>query len=184
MWPWGHLAVGYVLYSALAHLSGDSPRDYPTVALALGTQFPDVVDKPLAWSLGVLPSGRSLAHSLITATLLLVCLRWLLVRYGYASVSTAFGIGYLVHIAGDAFVLVVTGEYYYLRFLAWPLVPIGGATERGFAAHLSSLDWSTFSFLDVGLFLVVFGLWVVDGAPGMRPVLAASRRAYRRLSAN
>jgi len=38
--------------------------------LLFATQLPDLVDKTLGWSLDVLPSGRSLAHSLFTTVLL------------------------------------------------------------------------------------------------------------------
>lgn len=68
MWPWEHLAVGYIGYSLSVRLAGRGvPRPRPVVALAVGTQFPDLVDKPLSWTLGVLPSGHSLAHSLFAA---------------------------------------------------------------------------------------------------------------------
>ena len=65
MWPWGHLAVGYLVYSGLSRWRfGRLPGSVATLAVALGTQLPDLVDKPLAWTVNVLASGRSLAHSL------------------------------------------------------------------------------------------------------------------------
>jgi len=71
MWPWGHLAVGYLLWSVLVRdRRFRPPTGAETLLLAVGTQFPDAVDKPLAWSLGVLPNGRSLAHSVFLATAL------------------------------------------------------------------------------------------------------------------
>jgi hypothetical protein len=59
MWPWGHLAVGYLLSAGAAYLRDhSSPRGLAVVALAAGTQLPDLLDKPLAsaipLSLGVL----------------------------------------------------------------------------------------------------------------------------------
>ena len=60
MWPWGHLALGYLLHSPLARARfGRPPTDRATLLLVIGTQLPDLVDKPLAWWLGVLPAGRS-----------------------------------------------------------------------------------------------------------------------------
>jgi hypothetical protein len=61
MWPWEHLAVGYLLYSVSCVLWGRYPTRIGVAALAFGTQFPDLVDKPLGWWLGVLPSGQSFA---------------------------------------------------------------------------------------------------------------------------
>ena len=58
MWPWGHLAAGYPVYTAYTRLhTGDPPADVPALVALLGTQLPDLVDKPLA----VLPTVRSLS---------------------------------------------------------------------------------------------------------------------------
>ena len=40
------------------------------LALAIGTQLPDLIDKPLTYQFAVLPSGRSLGHSLFFAAVL------------------------------------------------------------------------------------------------------------------
>lgn len=181
MWPWGHLAVGYLVYSILIHLSGNSLRDYPTLSLMFGTQFPDLVDKPLAWTFGVIPNGRSLTHSIFTAVILIVVLRVLLRRYGYGSLATAFGIGYLLHLAGDALGPLVAREYYYLGFLGWPLVPPIDYGEKSFVAQFASLELASFSAVDIGLVLLFFGLWMFDGRPGLKPLLSAPRRAYRQV---
>jgi hypothetical protein len=58
MWPWGHLAVGYLCYVAYLKLyDNDRQTLYPVLAVGFGSQFPDFIDKPLAWSVLVLPSG-------------------------------------------------------------------------------------------------------------------------------
>ena len=63
MWPWDHLAFGYVWYTLASRgWDGRPPSNAAAIALAVGTQFPDLVDKPLAWWLDVLPAGRSLGH--------------------------------------------------------------------------------------------------------------------------
>lgn len=183
MWPWEHLVFGYLLYSALVHISGRFPRDYPTLALVFGTQFPDLVDKPLAWTLGILVSGRSLTHSLLTAGLLLATLYLVSRRYNHSALAGAFAVGYLSHVAGDALSVVLSGEYYYLGFLAWPLVPAYPDSE-GFIGHLSDFDVTAFSPLELGFAGVVVGIWIIDGLPGLAPLLTAPRRVYRRLSTN
>ena len=62
-------------------------------------RFSDLIDKPLAWSLQVLPSGRSLAHSLLVATVVLVVVhaRWR--RSGDSTVGVTVAVGYLTHLA-------------------------------------------------------------------------------------
>ncbi|UPV76310.1 metal-dependent hydrolase (plasmid) [Halorussus limi] len=184
MWPWGHLAVGYLLYSAFVHVSARrAPDGYATVALALGTQFPDLVDKPLAWTFGVIPNGRSLAHSLIIAVVFLAVLSVLLRLLDRGTVASAFAIGYLSHLLGDALDPLLAGDVYLLGFLAWPLVPaIDYGTEQSFVAHLQELSLAALAS-DEGLFaLLTFCLWLYDGAPGVRVVAAIPRWVGRRLS--
>lgn len=181
MWPLGHLAVGYLLYSILVRFRRTTPRDYPTVALVFGTQFPDLVDKPLAWSFGILPNGRSLAHSLFTAILLIVALHLIFRRYGYSSLSNAFGVGYLSHLLSDAFASAMVGEYsyYYIGFLVWPLVPAIEEGEKSLTVQFSSLGFTSLSTVEVGFTVLVVGLWVLDGTPGLRAILAAPRQMRR-----
>ena len=184
MWPWGHLAVGYLLYSFFVHASARrAPGGYATVALALGTQFPDLVDKPLAWTFGVLPNGRSLAHSLVIAVVLLALLVVLFRRLNRGTVATAFAVGYLTHLFGDALDPLLAGDFYSLGFLAWPLVaPIEYETEQSFVAHLQELSPAAL-VSDEGLFaLLMVVLWLYDGAPGLRVVAAIPQWVGRRLS--
>jgi hypothetical protein len=185
MWPWGHLAVGYLLYSIFVHLLfRRRPGDRTTVALALGTQFPDLVDKPLAWTLAVLPNGRSLTHSLLVAILLISVVQLLLQWRGSGDVATAFGIGYLSHLFGDALYPLLGEEYSQLAFLGWPVLPaIEYPTEGSFAAHLNDLTLDSFVAAEFGLGVAVFLLWLADGAPGLRLVAAIPRWVRARLAA-
>ncbi|WP_115865050.1 metal-dependent hydrolase [Halorussus litoreus] len=185
MWPWGHLAAGYLVYSVVVHLGfRRRPDRWGTVALAFGTQFPDIVDKPLAWSFGLIPNGRSLAHSLLTAVLVIVTLNLLFRRYDARSVATAFGIGYLVHLFTDAIYPLMAGEYDRIGFLAWPLVPpVEYATEPSFSAHLQGLSLTSFVAVESGLALLVFLLWIGDGRPGLGVLVAVPRWVRGRLGA-
>lgn len=118
MWSWGHAAVGYLCYVAyLRRRYGSRPRGVTVVALAVGTQFLDIVDKTLAWQFGLLPNGRSLAHSLLVATVVLGAL-WVLTDGTRRASAAAFAAGYLTHMFGDALYPLVTGEFHYLGFLA------------------------------------------------------------------
>ena len=48
MWPWEHLTIGYLAYSLLSRLAWRRPPTVGTaITVAFGTQFPDLVDKPL-----------------------------------------------------------------------------------------------------------------------------------------
>jgi len=74
MWPWGHAAVGYLAYSLGYRASDRRLTGAAVIALGVGTQFPDLIDKPLGWTFGVLPGGRTLAHSLLTVAVVAVVL--------------------------------------------------------------------------------------------------------------
>lgn len=185
MWPWGHLAVGYLLYSVFVHVrTRRAPTGPATVALALGTQFPDLVDKPLAWGLGVIPNGRSLTHSLVTAVVVVLAVQVLLRRRNRGTVGAAFGVGYVSHLLGDAFYPLLARNYDALAFLAWPVLPpVEYQTEQSFVAHLGALSVQTLLTVEGGMALLVFVLWLYDGLPGLWVVSAIPRWVGRKLSA-
>ncbi|MFC7199682.1 metal-dependent hydrolase [Halospeciosus flavus] len=64
MLPLAHAAIGLLAYAGV-----QLPRDWRSLtvggaaAALLGSQFPDLIDKPLAY-MGLIPSGRSVAYSL------------------------------------------------------------------------------------------------------------------------
>jgi len=102
MWPWGHLAVAYLIYTGYSHRRADHPpRALPMIALAIGSQFPDLIDKPFAWSLEILPGGRTLAHSVFVAALLLPAAYSLARRVDRPEIGTAFAIGHVSHLLAD-----------------------------------------------------------------------------------
>ena len=140
MWPWDHAAVAYLLVSALYRWGWD---DFPSrrlgaVAVVAGV-LPDLIDKPLSWGLGVLPTGRSLGHSLCVAVPALALLLALGVTFGYRRGTVAFALAYLSHLAGDvAYPLFVDGE---LRagFLLWPLIPAASSDAGVGMSHVAEL---------------------------------------------
>lgn len=169
MWPWGHLAVGYLIYTALSRWRFDEPPSgAATLAVAFGTQFPDLVDKPLAWTFQILPSGRSLAHSLFTVAIVCVLVHMYARRHGRARLAVAFAVGYITHPFADALSPLLAGEYAYVRYLGWPLLdqPVYD-TSRGFVAHFAEVEPTPLML--VGAFLAAFALfvWVRDGRPGL-----------------
>ncbi|WP_132060440.1 metal-dependent hydrolase [Halorussus amylolyticus] len=185
MWPWEHLAVGYVAYSLSTRAFGSgAPRGAAVIALAVGTQFPDLVDKPLAWALGVLPSGHSLAHSVffaVPASALAVVVGAAL---GRRRVGVAFGFGYLAHLPGDVVSPMLLGGRANVGFLFWPVVPapeseasIGFVEMVGylFGRYLNEVltgQLSAYVAVELGLLASVALLWVLDGMPPVRTAFA------------
>jgi hypothetical protein len=179
MWPWEHLAFGYLLYSGYAHaVHGDRPVPADAYALAFATQLPDLVDKPLAWTFGVLPSGTSLAHSVFVAVPVAAVAVLVARRFGAASIGRAFGFGYLSHLAGDVlYPLALTGGVY-PDYLLWPFVdqaaiePTGSLATTlrllsGFGDFLATPRGVVYLALELFLLGVALALWTADGLPGL-----------------
>ena len=187
MFPWEHLAFGYLCYSLLTHLRGRIPTGRAALAVALGTQFPDLVDKPLSWTLDVLPAGV-FAHSLFVALPLSVLVLVVAHRFSRTEHGVAFVVGYLSHLPADVFPSLVFGEEARWWFLFWPAVsrpgvdvsnPIVGPGAG--AGLLTNAAYYFQGYLDAllsprGLVYVagellvlaaVFALWLYDGRPGL-----------------
>ncbi|WP_049902568.1 metal-dependent hydrolase [Halococcus agarilyticus] len=179
MWPWGHLAFGYLSYSVCARLFSIEPFDATTVGLVvLGTQLPDLIDKPLAWTFAVLPSGRSLAHSVFALCGFSGLVWWYYRREGHPQRAIAFVVGYASHLAGDGYIALLSGRYAYLSYLGWPLLPPPPFGEEGtFLSHFSSLRLTPTVMSGVVVFAVAYVVWIEDGAPGRREI----RRFLERL---
>ena len=169
MWPWGHLAVGYLCYRGWCATRGTSPlRGSVLVVLAVSTQLPDLIDKPLAWELGFLATGRSLAHSLVVGLPILFLLWWLLADN--CQYWVALTIGYLTHLAGDGIQPILAGEYNSLAYLGWPLVRIPEADVQvsvGIVEFLVTPEVTTGYLAQWGLLVVAAVLWAADGFPGL-----------------
>ena len=179
MWPWGHLAVGYLAYSFLSRRRFDHPPQLgAAVAVAFGTQFPDLIDKPLAWTVSILPSGRSFAHSMFFAAFVLFALVALGRRFQRPKLAVAFGLGHLSHLAMDAVYPLWVGDYASLAYFVWPLLPVYDSPTPGIIWYILHLEWTPFVTVQFGLTAVAATVWVLDGMPG----LALVRRALPRAS--
>jgi membrane-bound metal-dependent hydrolase YbcI (DUF457 family) len=88
MYPSAHLAASLLLNEAC---HGDR------ASAAAGALVPDLIDKTLAWVLGVTPSGRYASHSLAAAGALTLATAFVAGRRKGAS----FGTSYLCHLACD-----------------------------------------------------------------------------------
>jgi hypothetical protein len=150
------------------------PGDIVTVAITLGALTPDLVDKPLAWYLQVLPNGRTFAHSLLVGVTLVVLLRAL--GREQRAVTGAFSFGYLAHILGDALQPVLTGNFQDLHFLAWPLTTPPESYD-GVADVVSHQQLTPFFGLEIIMTFAGLALWWFHGRPGLVVVRRWVRRA-------
>lgn len=186
MWPWEHLAFGYILYSGYMRLShGRPPGHHPAIAFAVATQFPDLIDKLLAWTMDLLPTARSLGHSIFVAALVIMVVILLGRRHGVPAIGPAVAIGYLSHLLGDVIYEVLrhllageTVPVETVSFLLWPLVrqPVretpGLLIRTGhlfdeFVTFLDTPAGYVYIALEVGLLLVAVLYWIGDGLPGV-----------------
>lgn len=123
MWPWGHAAVGYVLFTVLSIGYRRRPlTGTEAVVVAAGTQIPDLIDKPLSWTFDILPTGRTLGHSLlvwaVVATLVLAVAH----RFGRERIAVLVLGGYFVGAITDVPPAALS-DFSQATFLAWPVLP-------------------------------------------------------------
>lgn len=169
MLPWGHAAVAYLLYwLVLWRRDRLPPEGWAVLSLGFGTQFPDLVDKPLAWSFSVLPAGRSLAHSTVTLAVVAVAVLAVANRHRVVGPAVAFLVGYASHIVADAVAPVSRGEYHALAYLIYPLVPLP-TPEHDFGLLTFFFRLEPTPMLTLGLVLTAVALWrwYRDGTPGL-----------------
>lgn len=177
MWPWGHAALGYLLYTLVRRRRGaGAPSGWAVVALGVGTQFPDLVDKPLAWYLQVLPHGRTLAHTTFVAGPAVALVSWVGIRRGHREVAFAFALGYFSHLLGDALLGLTTGRWETLRFLTWPLASPPAGEVQTLPGHLRAIEGSPFTLVELLLTVATFGLWLLHGCPGVRELASLRQR--------
>lgn len=179
MWPWEHLAIGYLLYSGVRHTTGgDPPTRGAVLAVLVGSQFPDLVDKPLGWTVQVLASGVSVAHSVLTALALSGCVILLARRLGHPQLGIAFAVGYLAHIPADMLYPLLLGGPLYLESYLWPLVTVSGPARGGLVANvgyylvrfllfLATPRGVVFLLLEGVLLGTAAAVWFRDGHPGI-----------------
>lgn len=179
MWPWGHAAVGYLLYTTLTRTrDGRPPRDLPTLWLLFGTQFPDLVDKPLAWWFGVLPTGRSLAHSLVVLVPLSLAVYLYFARRDRPAYGVAFAVGSISHAVIDALPALLAGEPERARFLLWPILSIVPYdSSSSILAHFAAIEPTPSLLIEFGIGLFVVVVWWYDGMPGLHSVRSLIGRA-------
>lgn len=182
--------MAYLVYSLYSRVRrGHRPTAATALVVAAASQVPDLVDKPFAWTLSVLPTGRSLAHSLLVVGPL-VTLLYTVARArergdrpaseGETPLAVAFGVGSLVHLFGDALYPLLDGNVRHVGFLLWPAVPpVEYEVEQSFLAHFALIDLSPEFYFELLLVALAVVVWRADGYPGLATVLAWPGRAWR-----
>jgi len=168
MWPWGHLAVGYLAWSLWCRgVYRRPPLSSEAFVVVVGSQFPDLVDKTLAWSFSVLSFGRSLAHSTFTFVFVSAAAIWLARRYDRPTLGVAFAVAYASHLLSDALQPILRGNFHRLGYLLWPITPAPRGEGDSILMALQSVsfgDFAGYHGLAILLYLVV---WILDGLPGV-----------------
>ncbi len=168
MFPWGHLAFGYVAYTLFNRLYFDSfPDGPPVIVLGITALLPDLVDKPLSWSLGIFPSGRALFHSLLVLLPLSAAIYWLSHRTHRASIGHSAIIGLLSHAVGDILDTLFTEPLYDIPiWLLWPLLSVPTDENAGYH-YLWEISADPFFYFETSLTVFAIALWFRHGVPGI-----------------
>ncbi|WP_254272281.1 metal-dependent hydrolase [Haloarcula marina] len=193
--PWEHAFVGYVSYSLFVHaVYRASPTSASTIVVGVGSLFPDLVDKPLAWELGIFPSGYGIAHSVFFALPVSVATGWFAWSRGRPRLGIAFTVGYLLHLMADlGSKFLLDGELQLARVL-WPIRQAGSGYDTGFVGELTGnivgyVRWMSsemvsanpdpYFLLLLGIWLLGMAVWLYDGMPVARDLFDAVRRVVR-----
>jgi len=134
------------------------PSRQLVVVVFVGSQFPDLVDKPLAHQLGVIPSGRVFMHSLpfaLPLSVLAIVYAWYTDRL---RLGVAFAFAYLSHLLADHYRALLGTDPYVPDALLWPLVSV----PQSGVPHWAGTDqiwlhlWTVFSVVVLGVSLYLF----------------------------
>ncbi len=181
MWPWEHLAFGYLLYSAASRaVDGRPPRGEAVLVLAVATQVPDLFDKTFSWVLPVFEAGYAAGHSVLVVGPLLVAAGAIAVHRGQRAMrlTGAYAVGHCSHLLGDVVYPLLQGKRLAVERLFWPVSTFEataghvGVVDRvlsyflRYAGQVRRLEPDALFVVQVGLVLGVFVLWLVDGRPG------------------
>jgi hypothetical protein len=165
--------------------------------LLVGTQLPDFVDKPLARWFDVLPHGRTLAHSLLTVTIVGMLVYVYFERRDRSHLGLAFGVGYLSHPLVDSLFPLLNGQYQYVAYLLWPLFGLSELPSYGgwglwgtnlieplelLFGRAEPIDFDVYvsGLLEIVLVVLAGRIWHRDGGLGSLPSGTDSNWCSRR----
>jgi membrane-bound metal-dependent hydrolase YbcI (DUF457 family) len=122
MLPVEHFIVALLPILAYGLLRDRSlPSTRLLAVVFLGSQFPDLVDKPLAHQFGLIPSGRVFMHSLPFAIPVLTAIGYYSWKTGRKRLSSGF-VAYLSHLLADNYLPLLDPVPTVSPDLLWPFV--------------------------------------------------------------
>lgn len=188
MYPWEHLLLGYLVYSVYVRARhGEPPDARGALAAGFGSQFPDLIDKPLAWTLGLIETGYGIGHSIFVSPVALVAGYAVGRRLGRSRIGIGFGIAYLSHLLSDVIYPIAFGRGVEPRVILWPArSPPTSMLQSGllqrtvhyfgrFSRDVSLGESWLYVAFQLGFAGTVVLLWWWDGAP-------VARELYDRLT--
>ena len=92
-----------------------------TAVTFVGSQFPDIVDKPLALQLNLIPTGRVFMHSLPLAVPIWIVVLWYSWKTDRIRGGVAFVYAYASHLVADNYRALTAGHV--SNDLLWPFRP-------------------------------------------------------------
>lgn len=159
MRPIEHLIVALCFVGGYVGLTA---KRLPSLEIAavtfVGSQFPDIIDKPLALEVGVLPTGRVGMHSLPIAVPVWAGVIFYGWKTGKTRAGVAFVIAYASHLLADNYVALIVGRI--PSDLFWPLTPPVPRPAIPYWAGPQSINIHLFSLFSVGV-LAVTGYYVL-----------------------
>jgi hypothetical protein len=188
VWPWEHVAVGYLLYSLSLRLLGRRPpTDSAAAVLVAATLLPDVLDKTLSWGLDVFPTGYAIGHSALLAVPAGVLAILIADRGRHRRWADAFVLGHWSHLLTDVLNPLRYGRPVEPARILWPIAEqVPYETDYGLrrglvylealATELAAMDPLSVFLLYVLVPLVTVGVWLWDGAPGVAGVVRSAGR--------
>jgi len=163
MFPVEHFLVAAIPTGAYLLLQDRRlPRIEALFVIGVGSQFPDLIDKPLAHLFLLLPNGRVGAHSLpfaIPLMTLALYVAWKLNRWRAGGV---FVFAYATHLVADYYIVLVRPDPTFPVGLLWPLVPpLPARLEPSWAGpgSVNVIIWSSFAV--IVLLVGAVRLWIV-----------------------
>lgn len=161
MLPIEHFIVAFLPVLGLTLMRHRRFPSLRVTALAfVGTQFPDLIDKPLAYQFGLLPSGRVFMHSLPIAIPFLT----VVLLYGFYThrlyLTSIFAFSLLSHLFADNHTSLLPPNPTISSDLLWPFTQ---PKARPPIPHWAGADginlllWTGFSIV----VLLIFGYFVV-----------------------
>ena len=120
----------------------------------VGSQLPDLIDKPLAHQFHLLPTGRVFVHSLPIAIPICCLVGWYARKTDRPRVGGAFAFAYLSHLVADNWRVLSPPDPTLSADLLWPFRP---ATPRPAVPSWAGTDsinihlWTIFSIIVVAI---------------------------------